>query len=159
MKQVVQILGSLKFLTQSFNLNVGKIIIPVAFWQVGAIIFLIFLLILSLAQFRRHYMDWGIKGVFLGIFFGFLLALTLEGFLIIGGKTALTEVLGWKNAPAPLQLALDQGKKQLIQVLGVQTAIPPSIAGDKPSVQAVVSTLQSLGPTDLKKIKTLICQP
>lgn len=156
MKQFANVIN---FLTQGFNLNVGKVVIPVTFWEVGAIIFLIFLLILSLAQFRRHYMEWGLKGVFLGIFFGFLLALLLEGFLIIGGKTALTEVLGWKNAPAPLQIALDSGKKQLIQVLGIGTAIPSSFAKDNPSVQSVVGSLQSLNPADLKKVKTLICQP
>lgn len=156
MNQVAQVS---KFLTQRFDLNLGKFTIPIVFWQVGIIVLLLFLLILSLAQFRRHYMEWGLKGVFLGIFFGFLLALLLEGFLIIGGKTALTEVLGWKNAPAPLQMALDSGKKQLIQVLGIGTAIPSSFAKDNSSVQSVVGSLQSLNPGDLKKVKTLICQP
>ena len=149
MNQVSQVL---KFITQSFDLNLGKVVIPVTFWQVGAIVFLIFLLILSMAQFRRHYVNWGVKGAVFGVIFGFLLALTLEGFLISSGKTALIGVLGWKNAPIPLQTALDSGKKQLIQVLGVETV-------NQSSVQAIVSSLQSLPPTDLKKIKTIICQP
>lgn len=97
-------------------------------------------------------MDWGLKGALFGVFFGFLLALTLEGFLISSGKTALIGVLGWKNAPLPLQTALDSGKKQLIQVLGTQT-----VSGS--SVQTIVSSLQSLPPTDLTKVKALICKP
>jgi len=152
--------NAFKYLTQAFNLNLGKYTISVVFWQVAAIVFLLFLLVLSMAQFRRHYVDWGLKGAAFGIFFGFLLALTIEGFLIVGGKTALTEFLGWKNAPLPLQMALDSGKKQLIKVLGIDTvAIPASLANETLSVQDAVGALQSMNPADLKKVKNLICQP
>src|SRR5258706_8533993 len=154
-----QIGNFFRYLTQAFDLNLGKFTISVVFWQVGAIIFLLFLLVLSMAQFRRHYVDWGLKGAAFGIFFGFLLALTLEGFLIVGGKTALTEFLCWKNAPLPLQMSLDAGKAQLVQVLGINTTIPSSLAKDNTSVGEVVGTLQSLNPGDLKKIKNIICQP
>ena len=150
---------TLKLLTSSFNLNLGNFSLPVTYWEVGSIIFLIFLLVLSMAQFRRHYIDYGFKGAFVGVFFGFLLALTIEGFLIIGGKTALTEVLGWKNAPQPLQIALDNGRSKLIQVLGIQDQIPSSLAKESTSVQSVVESYQSLNPADLKKVKTLLCQP
>ena len=132
---------------------------PVSYLQVGAIIFLLFLLVLSLAQFRRHYVDWSLKGAIFGVFFGFLLALTLEGFLIIGGKTALTEVLGWKNAPRPLQVALDSGKTKLIQVLGLNTEIPATLAKENSSVRGVIESFQSLTPPDAKKAKSLLCQP
>jgi len=143
----------------SFNLNLGKYSISVAFWQVGAIVFLIFLLILMMAQFRRHNIDWSFKGAVFGVFFGFLLALTLEGFLIIGGKTVLTEVLGWKNAPAPLQLALDSGKTELIKVLGIETQIPSAKAAAGSPLQSTLESVQSLNPGDLKLVKNLICKP
>lgn len=146
-------------MTKAIDVNLGKFTISVVFWQIGAIVFLIFLLILSLAQFRRHYVGWGLKGAAFGVFFGFLLALTLEGFLIVGGKTALTEFLGWKNAPKPLQMALDSGKAQLIRVLGINSEIPSSLAKEGATVQDMVSALQSLNPSELKKVKTLICQP
>lgn len=148
-----------KYLTQAFNVTLGRFTFSVVFWQIAAIVFLLFLLILSLAQFRRHYVDWGLKGAVFGIFFGFLLALVLEGFLIVGGKTALTEFLGWKDAPVPLQTALDSGKKQLIQVLGVEAPVPSSLAKESLSVQDSLEVLQSLNPADLKKVKSLICQP
>lgn len=156
MKKTVEAFG---LLGKSFDMDLGKYSISVIYWQVGAIVFLLFLLVLSLAQFRRHYVGWGLKGAAFGVFFGFLLALTLEGFLIVGGKTVLTEFLGWKSAPKPLQMALDSGRKQLIQVLGIDTAIPISLANDSSSVQDVVGTLQSLNPAELKKIKIIICQP
>jgi hypothetical protein len=150
---------SVQFLFKTFTLTLGTFSIPIPYWQAGAIIFLIFLLILTMANFRKHYVDWSLKGGIIGIFFGFLLALILEGFLLIGGKTALTEVLGWKNPPAPLAQVLDAGRTQLIQVLGVQTQIPTSFAKENVTVQSAVKTLQSLTPSDLKQVKNILCAP
>jgi hypothetical protein len=112
-----------------------------------------------MANFRKHYVDWSLKGGIVGIFFGFLLALILEGFLLIGGKTALTEVLGWKNPPAPLAQVLDAGRSQLIQVLGIKTQIPSSFAKENTSVQGVLESIQSLAPGDIKKVKNILCTP
>lgn len=124
-----------------------------------AIIGLIFVLVFLLAKVRRHYIDWSFKGALFGIFFGFLLALILEGFLIIGGRTAITEVLGWKNAPKPLQVAIESGKNKLVKVLGITNEIPNSFAFGDPKVDDAISILQSLDPSEIKKVKSLICQP
>ena len=147
-----------KLLVGHFNLNLGKFSLPVSYAQAAFVIFLIFLLVLVLAQFRRHFVDWSIKGALFGIFFGFLLALILEGFLIVGGRTALTGVLGWKNPPAPISLALDAGRNKLIQVLGIQDQIPSSFAKENATVTGAVELLQSLNPADIKKVKTIFCQ-
>ena len=153
-------MGSIaKLFVGKFDLNLGNFSFSVPYIQAAAIVFLIFLLILTLAQFRRHFADWSIKGALFGTFFGFLLALILEGFLIIGGKTALTGVLGWKNAPAPISLALDAGRNKLIQVLGIKDAIPSSFAKENTTVSGAVELLQSLNPADIKKVKTIFCQP
>ncbi len=149
----------LNTLSGGFNLTFGNYVIPFTYLQVGAIVFLVFLLILMMAQFRRHYVDWSFKGVVFGVFFGFLLALLLEGFLLIGGRTALTSLIGWKNAPAPISIALDSGRSKLIQVLGVQNQIPSSAAKENISIQNAIETLQSLNPSDLKKVKSLFCAP
>lgn len=154
-----QAVRSVQFLTRSFDFNLGNFSLPVTYWQVGAIVFLLFLLVLTMAQFRRHYINWSLKGAIFGVFFGFLLALILEGFLIIGGKTALSEVFGWKNAPAPISLALDAGRRELIKVLGIETQIPPSYASEKGNVQGALNSLQNLSPADLTKVKNLICKP
>lgn len=148
-----------KIFSGGINFNFGKYPLSVSFIQAGSIVFLIFLLIWVLAEFRRHFMDWSVKGALFGIFFGFLLALILEGFLIIGGKTALTSVLGWKNPPAPISVALDAGRNKLIEVLGINTQIPPSLAKENTTVTGAVELLQSLSPTDIKKVKTIFCQP
>ncbi len=150
---------SVQFIFKTFTLNLGKFSIPVPYWQAAAIVFLLFLLILLLAKFREHSVNWSLKGAVFGIFFGFLLALILEGFLIIGGKTALTEVLGWKNPPAPLAQALNAGRSQLIQVLGIETQIPASFAKENTTVQNVMENIQNLNPIDLKQVKNILCSP
>ncbi|MBI3397382.1 hypothetical protein HY045_02810, partial [Candidatus Woesebacteria bacterium] len=121
---------SLNLLTKAINLNFGNFEFSPAYWEAGLIIFLVFLLVLSMAQFRRHLLDWSLKGAGFGIAFGFMLALVLEGFLLLSGKTALIEVLGWKNAPKPIVTVLDMGKAQLIKVLGASD-IKMSLADEK----------------------------
>jgi len=148
-----------KFFTDNLNLNLLHINFSPNVIRFGLIIILLFILVLTLARVRRHFMEWSFKGALFGIFFGFLLALILEGFLLIGGRTALTEALGWKNAPEPIQTALDSGRSQLIQVLGVNSEIPSSNAKEITSVQEAIETFQSLSPTEAKKAKNLICQP
>lgn len=143
--------SALDFLQKSTTFHIGKFSLPFSVLQAIAIVFLIFLLILTLAQVRHHYVNWSFKGALFGIFFGFILALILEGFLLIKGRTAITEVLGWKNAPRPLQVALDLGKGKLVQVLGAYDQIPES--------SHALQVLQSLNPEDRKKIKVLLCQP
>ncbi len=147
------------FLQKNLDLSFLHISLTNSTIKVGAIVILIFFLLLLIAKFRRHYIDWSLKGGIFGIFFGFLLALIIEGFLLIGGKTALTEVLGWKNAPAPLANALDAGKGKLIQVLGIQDQIPVSNAQAPTTSRDVVSVYQSLNPVEAAKAKSLICQP
>lgn len=143
----------------SFNLNLGKWQIPVPYWEAVLIVALIFVLVLSMAEFRRHKMKWSFSGALFGIFFGFLLALFLEGFLIIGGKTALTSVLGWKNPPPYISDALDAGRTKLVQVLGINTTnIPSSFAKESSTVQTTIQVLQNLSPNDTKTIKAIFCK-
>lgn len=147
-----------KFIGGKFSFNIGNISLPMSYIQAAVIIGLVFFLVLLMAQFRRHFVDWSLKGALFGIFFGFLLALILEGFLIVGGRTALTGILGWKNPPPMLSNALDLGKNKLIQVLGVKDQIPLTFAKEEVGVAGAVETLQSLNPSDLKKVKAILCQ-
>ena len=103
-------------------------------------------------------LGWSIKGGVFGIFFGFVLALIFEGFLLIGGKTAITEFLGWKNPPKPLANVLDAGRAKLVKVLGTSAEIPESVAKNYSS-QEVVEGFQSLTPQDASKVRGLICEP
>lgn len=141
------------------NFNIGNYSITPSFIQAGAIIFLVFVLFLTLASVRRHFIDWSLKGAVFGIFIGFLIALVLEGFLIIGGKTVVTEILGWKDAPKPVVNALDAGRDKLVKVLGVTDEIPESVASQNPNSDYALEIFQSLDPTEAKKVKSLICAP
>lgn len=147
---------------QSFFVNIGNYFLNLYFsknyLQAVAIIVLVFLLVLTLAQVRRHYVHWSIKGGLVGIFFGFILALILEGFLLIAGRTALTEFLGWKDAPKPVATALDIGRKKLVNVLGVKDEIP-SINANNTTTDDALNILQSLSPSEMRKIKAIICTP
>lgn len=140
----------------TFNFTVGNLLFAPNYAQAAAVVFLLFLLVLTLARLRRMYVDWSLKGAFIMMFLGFFLALVLEGFLVLGGRTALTELLGWKNAPKPIGDALDVGRGQLVEVLGVTEEIPTTRAM---SVEDVLDDLQSLPQEDIDKIKALMCNP
>lgn len=140
-----------------FEIPLGSFSFRPAVWQAIAIVGLIFLLIVVLASVRRHHVDWSFKGAGFGIFFGFLLALILEGFLIIGGRTVFTELIGWENAPKPIMVALDRGREKLVEVLGVTDEIPTSNAKDKDTVDTVIDKYQTLTPEEAKKVRGMIC--
>lgn len=144
-----------------FNLNLGKFSFSSSYIQAGAVVALLFILVLALAQLRRHFVNWSFKGALFGLFFGFLLALILEGFLIIGGKTAITQVLGWKEAPKPVANLLDMGRNKLIQVLGekIEIQIPDAIAKLNPTFEDAITFFQSLNPSEAQKLKNFICKP
>lgn len=146
-------------LGESIDLNFGGISFSPSLLQAGAIVALVFLLLLSVAQLRRHFIDWSVKGALFGIFIGFFLALILEGFLIIGGRTALTELLGWKTPPKPIANVLEAGRAKLISVLGVTDEIPSSEAVVNPTSDDAIEILQTLDPTEVVKVKNLICTP
>jgi hypothetical protein len=148
-----------QILTKSFNFTLGNTLFSSSYFLAGLIVFLLFILVLTLAQVRRHFIDWSFKGGIFGIFWGFLLALILEGFLLISGRTAVTEVLGWKNAPKPILTALDLGRAKLVNVLGMSTEIPATSAKTNTTSEEVVKIFQTLNPSEAKKARFSICQP
>ncbi len=150
--------GLPKIPSGQFDFNIGGITIPIQYWQVTAIIAFVFVVVLLLAKLRRHRVDWSFKGVAFGVFFGFLLALFMEGFLIIGGRTALTSVLGWENPPPFLATALDSGKNKLVQVLGIKDQIPSSFASENVTANDAIEILQRLNPADTKTVKSVYCR-
>lgn len=138
------------------SFQIGQLTFAPNVLTAGAIILLLFFLVLTMAQVRRHFMDWSAKGAFFGIFLGFLLALIIEGFFIVGGRTVLTTTLGWKNAPKPIQIALDQGKDKLREVLGVNSTIPNSSAM---SSEELINFFKGMDAKTLSQLKSAICTP
>ena len=135
-----------KFSSFSNNFSVAPTYI-----KAGAIVFLIFLLVISLAQFRHHFVKWSFKGGLMGLFFGFLFTILIEGFLIVNGNTFLTAIFGWRNPPKPFKTAIEIGRDRLTDVLG--TAV------EKPTAKDAITVLQSLNPDEISKIKAIICTP
>lgn len=120
------------------HFSLGNFSFSPSYLQAGVIILLVFILLLTLAQLRRHFVDWSFKGAAFGLFFGFLLAVALLGVLIIG----------WKKAPKPIADLLDMGRSKLTQVLGIKDEI------SKP-----IDFFQALTPAEAAKVKKIICQP
>lgn len=140
--------------------NVRGLYIEPTYWQAGAIVILLFLLVFTLARLRYLYVHWNLgKSSISMLFWGFLLALIVEGFLIIGGRTILTEIIGWENAPKPLGTALDAGRQRLANVLGVTDTVPETSAKENPTYQSVVSDFENLSGRDRESAKSLICNP
>lgn len=148
-----------KALTSTLDFKIGKVDISLTYIQAAAIAFLIFLLIYTLARLRKIYIKWSFKGWHAWLFMGFLLALILEGFLLIGGRTVLTGLLGWKNPPEPVQNALDAGRTKLVDVLGETGEVPESTARENLTSDEVIASFQSLPPDEAQKVSSLICQP
>lgn len=142
---------SIQFVWQKVIVFFENFSVAPVYIQAIAIVILIFLLIVSLAQFRQHFVKWSMKGGLVGLFFGFLFTILLEGFLLLSGHTFLTALLGWNNPPKPFSTALDLGKQKLTNVLGVTTQNPT--AGD------TIILMQSLPPSEISKIKSIICTP
>lgn len=67
----------------------------------------------------RNFLEWSLSGLGIGLFIGFILAIVLEGFLLIGGKTVITGLLSWKDAPPQIQNILNDGHTRLLEVLSI----------------------------------------
>lgn len=148
-----------EIINKTFSLKLGSLDISPTYWQAAAIVFLLFLLVLTLARLRRLFIKWSFSGWHAWFFMGFLLALVLEGFFIIAGRTVVTELLGWKNPPKPISTALNAGREKLITVLGVTDEIPASVADEPANYSSVISDFQSLSPAEAEKARSFICRP
>jgi len=148
-----------QILSQRLNFKIGSFSISPSYIQAGAIVFLLFILVLSLANLRRHFLKWSVKGSIFGIFMGFILALILEGFLIIGGRTVLTEIIGWKDAPKPLVNLLDVGRNKLVGVLGISAPIPESFANKEKNSLDILDEFRKLNISEAEKVRSAICKP
>jgi len=151
--------GSASLLGKTFDVTLGGLFLTPTYWQAAAIVFLLFLLVLTLARLRHVYVNWSFKAAGSMILIGFVLAVVLEGFMVLGGRTLFTEVLGWKNPPKPISVLLNASRAKLVKVLGVAEEVPASYASETPNYKRVVSDYQSLSPKEAEKVRLQICQP
>lgn len=140
--------------------NIRGLEIEPTYWQAAAIVFLVFLLIFTLARVRWLYVHWNLgKSAYSMLFWGFMLAFTLEGFLILSGRTLFTEILGWKNAPKPISAVLDISRSKLVDVLGITKEVPESVAKEAPTYQSIINDFESLPSEEKEKIINFVCRP
>ena len=134
--------------------TVRGLYIETRYWQAITVVFLVFLLIVTFAHLRHVYVGWSFKQAGSMLLIGFLLALILEGFMILSGKTLLIGILGWRSAPKPISTALDEGRSKLIQVLGVsndsgQVELNP---------QNILQNIKNLDPRGIDELKKSLCK-
>ncbi len=151
----------IRILNKSFGAyNIKGIYIEPTYWEAAAVIVLVFLLILTLARLRYIYVEWHFDRHNLSfLFYGFLLALITEGFLLLSGRTLFTQLLGWRDAPKPIGTALDLGREKLVNVLGDQTKIPDSAASEMPTLKKLMTDYDSLSDNDKTEVQLRICKP
>jgi len=139
----------------SFSYKVGSIYFEPSYLQALLIVFLLFLLVFAFARMRYLYIHWSLgKSAIAMIFWGFLLAIILEGFLIIGGRSFLTVIFGWNNAPKPISTALDVGRERLVDVLGVSDGIEER----QYSPNEIIEAIKKLSPSETEAVKEYLCQ-
>ncbi len=130
--------------------QVGNVSFSPGLMQAGVIVVLIFFLLLVMARITRTYIGWYTSGWYIWVILGFLFAVVIEGFFVVSGSTLFTSLLGWENAPKPLQSVLDSGRGKLMNVLGAQDEV--RTAG------FVLSTYEKLDSTSRSEVESTICK-
>lgn len=145
---------------RQYEVHIGSVTIYPAIWQAIAIVILLFFLVITMAQVRRHFIEWSFHGAALGVLLGFILTLIIEGFFLVAGRTILTETLGWKNPPKPIAAVLGISRERLVDALETTGEISNIKAQEQTaSYQSVVDLYSKLTPADSKKVKFAICTP
>lgn len=147
------------FALKTFPMKLWGMDIEPTYWQAATIVLLLFLLVFTLARVRYLYVHWSLgSSSWSMLLWGFLLAIILEGLVLVSGKTILMNVLGWKNPPKPISTALDTSREQFIRVLGAEDEVPKKLE-EKPSYQSVVENYRELPDSEKKKASVFICEP
>ncbi len=136
---------------QSIKSQVGEVSASSGVIQAAVIVFLVFLLLVVMARMTRSYLSWYTTGWYVWVILGFILAVVVEGFFVVSGSTIFTSVLGWKNAPKPIQQVVDTGRAKLIDVLGAKEEVATK--------DSVLADFDSLDDQSSEELKSAICTP
>jgi hypothetical protein len=149
------------FLNTSFKtFKIGNLNIAATYWEAGAIILLLFLLVFTLARLRHLYVHWSMgKNAWAMLFWGVVLTVIVEAFLMLSGRTIFTEIMGVKNVPKPFSTVLDIGRNRLTNVLGEDSEIPQSYAESKLNSDQMYSLYMNMEVSESQKLQEIICTP
>lgn len=146
-----------QYLFKTFDLEIAGYTIKPEYWHAGVIVLLVFMILLAFARYRHQKVKWGLQGFIPTVLLGFVLAIFLEIGLLLSGKTLMTEVLGWENAPKPISAIIDTGRTRMVQVLG-ETDMSV-LNGDANSVgDEIILLYTSLEQDEADKVKDIICR-
>jgi hypothetical protein len=151
-------MGAERIPFKTFDVHIGSFTISPSYIQAVLILILIFLLVYSMAHLRHMYIHWSFKPAISWLFMGIVIAVIAEGFFMLFGRTLFTEVLGWKNAPAPIMVALDSGKSKLVDVLGVTNQVPSSNASKLYTAADIIKMYKDLSSSQAKTVNEAICK-
>ena len=166
MEFLPQVLAQIPTLASSLGISFGESSLRTLFILAG-----VFLLLVLLGLTRKHLLGYSFKGGYAGFGLGVIFTLVIEILLLLGGRTLLTESLGWKDAPPALTETFDRGKEEVAKDLGVEKAsdleIGFSTASDSASSQrenfdnaeSFLSSYQKLTPLEAGKVKSRVCAP
>lgn len=73
------------FATKVIPLHVGNLDFEFAYWEIGLIVVLVFLLFISMAHVRRHFVDGSLIGGVFGFVLGVVVTILVEVVLISRG--------------------------------------------------------------------------
>src|SRR4030042_2716979 len=140
--------------------KIGNLNIDATYWEAGVIILLLFLLVFTLARMRFLYVHWSMgKHAFAMLFWGVVLTVIVEGFLMLTGRTIFTEILGLKKVPKPFSTFLNIGRERLVNVLGEESEIPSSFAESRFNSDQMYSLYTKMDMSESQKLQNIICLP
>ena len=140
--------------------KIGNLNINATYWEAAVILVLLFLLVFTFARMRYMYVHWSMgKHAFAMLFWGIVLTIIVEGFLMLTGRTIFTEILGLKHIPKPFGTFLNIGRDRLVNVLGEESEIPSSYAESKLNSDQMYSLYIKMDAAETQKLQSIICQP
>jgi len=146
------------FLPQPLHYEIGGLDISPSYSQAAIVLVLVFLLLLSLARVRRLFVHWSLGRHSIAIFvWGFIVALIVEGFFILAGRTMFTEILGLKNVPKPVSSFIELGRNRVYQVLGESIEVKESSALET-TTKSLLKSFSLLNEKEQEEVKKEICR-
>ncbi len=147
-----------QFLFKTFDLEIAGYSIKPEYWHAGVILFLVFSILLTLARYRQLKIKWNLSSFIPTLILGFSLAIILETALILNGKTLMTEILGWENAPKPISTIINTGRSRMAHVLGETHEVSASSNDEGTITEEMLLLYTSMNQNEAEKVKQIICQ-
>lgn len=127
--------------------------------QQGILIIIgVFFVTLLLGLTRHHMLSWSMKGAGFGVVAGMLLTLVLEGLLLVGGKTAVAEIVRNESAPPAVRVFLQKNMSELADLIGPESTTLGT-ASVKGVPEGLVTEYKKLTSQEQTQVRNAVCAP